>query len=176
MRKPRVVRHEVVQPIDQSYRLIPLTQGQTAIVDADDYDWLCQWNWHAQWAERVKMFYAARTEHKSKILMHRAVKHATEEIEVDHRNHHGLDNRKNNLRVCNKNQNARNRQKQSNNTSGYKGVVWVEKRKTWRAQIYVNRKRIYLGAFQTPELAAKAYDDAAKTHHGEFALTNLQTN
>jgi hypothetical protein len=31
-------RHSVVQPLDTSYRLIPLTQGQNAIVDAADFE------------------------------------------------------------------------------------------------------------------------------------------
>lgn len=36
----RKKRHEVIQPIDTEYRLIPLTQGQVAVVDAADYEWL----------------------------------------------------------------------------------------------------------------------------------------
>lgn len=40
MAKHRVVREPVVQPLDQSYRLIPLTKGKVAIVDATDYEWL----------------------------------------------------------------------------------------------------------------------------------------
>ena len=31
------------------YRLIPLTQGKYALVDAADYDWLSQWRWGANW-------------------------------------------------------------------------------------------------------------------------------
>jgi len=169
-------RHAVVQPLDTSYRFIALTKGQTATVDAADFDWLSQWNWHAQWAERVKMFYAARTEGGTKVLMHRAIKSATEDVEVDHKDHDGLNNRKGNLRTCTKDQNARNRKQQVNNTSGYKGVTWQNRRSPWKAGIYVNRKRIHLGSFPTKAQAAKAYDDAAKIHHGEFALTNLQTN
>ena len=58
MPKLRVKRHAVTQPLDQSYRLIPLTQGQNAIVDVEDFEWLDQWNWCAQWTGRH--FYAVR--------------------------------------------------------------------------------------------------------------------
>ena len=40
----RMPRHPVTQPSDPSYLLIPLTQGQNAIVDAVDYDRLMQFN------------------------------------------------------------------------------------------------------------------------------------
>lgn len=53
----------------------------------------------------------------------------------------------------------------------YKGV-WVSGRK-WTAIITFNKKRRYLGSFSTPELAAKAYDDAARELHGQFARVNF---
>ena len=31
------------------YRIIPLTQGQVAIVDAADYESLMRWKWQAKW-------------------------------------------------------------------------------------------------------------------------------
>ena len=40
-----VERHAVQQPADESVKLIPLTKGLNAIVDAHNYDWLMQWNW-----------------------------------------------------------------------------------------------------------------------------------
>ena len=40
MLKPRKKRHEVVQPQDPSYRLIPLIQGQNAFIDVEDLELL----------------------------------------------------------------------------------------------------------------------------------------
>jgi HNH endonuclease len=40
----------------------------------------------------------------------------------------------------------------------------------FRAQIVVNRKQIHLGCFDTIEEAAKAYQNAAELHFGQFAF------
>jgi hypothetical protein len=45
-----------------SYRLIPLTQGQFATVDAADYEWIVQWKWCAHWSKEGKCFYASRVD------------------------------------------------------------------------------------------------------------------
>ena len=42
--------------------------------------------------------------------------------QVDHINHNGLNNRRNNLRICTFQENHRNSQHASNNTTGFKGV------------------------------------------------------
>jgi hypothetical protein len=57
--------------------------------------------------------------------------------------------------------------------SRYKGVDWAKDMKRWRARILVNGKRIYLGSFENEIDAAKAYDEAAKRYHGDFAALNF---
>src|SRR6266481_2348808 len=98
MQKYRVRRHEVIQPQDQSIKLIPLTKGQSAIVDAADYEWLMQWNWTAQWSKNIGSFYAYRISGKTLIYMHRLITACEQGMDVDHINHHTLDNRRSNLR------------------------------------------------------------------------------
>src|SRR5438477_9252593 len=73
MPKRRVHRHEPIQPLDQSTKLIPLTRGLNAIVDAADYDWLNQWNWFALQSQHNS--YAARLEKRKGrlLLMHRVI-------------------------------------------------------------------------------------------------------
>jgi hypothetical protein len=88
---------------------------------------------------------------------------------VDHIDGDGLNNRRDNLRVATHAQNLRNRGKNKNNKSGYKGVYWHKATKKWKAQIKVNGKEKYLGLFDNPEDAHKAYCEAAKELHGKFA-------
>ena len=46
-------------PSTPLYREIQLTQGQIAIVDAGDFDWLSQWNWQAD-LSHTGAYYARR--------------------------------------------------------------------------------------------------------------------
>lgn len=74
----------------------------------------------------------------------------------------------NNLRLCSKKENQRNRGIPANNTSGYKGVVYLKDRSKYRAQVCEDGKFRTLGYFTTPEEASDAYQAFAKQHHGEF--------
>jgi hypothetical protein len=87
---------------------------------------------------------------------------------VDHINGNTLDNRRSNLRVCTHAENMRNRRKNSNSSSGYKGVFWDNHYKKWSSYIRVNNKRIYLGRFDDSKVAYEAYVAASKKYHGEF--------
>ena len=92
---------------------------------------------------------------------------------TDHRDHDKLNNRKNNLRPCNKSQNAANIIKKNTNSSSiFKGVYWSKRRKTWHARIMKNYKGIYLGSFKKETDAALAYNEWAKRIFGEFASLN----
>lgn len=100
---------------------------------------------------------------------------ADSKVIIDHANMNTLDNTKDNLRICSIKENVRNRNKQKNNTSGYKGVYKRRDRKLrpYNAFIHVNRKKINLGTFDNPNDAAKAYNKAAVNYHGEFARLNI---
>lgn len=93
--------------------------------------------------------------------------------EVDHIDGNKLNNTRGNLRIASNAENKMNRDKQSNNTSGYKGVSFHKKYKKWRAIIGIQGKSIHLGYFSDAVEAAKAYDDSARKYHGEFARTNF---
>ncbi len=157
---------------------IPLTQGQYAIVDDENYDDLNQFKWYAAWAKNTNSFYASRIALKSEtegprtISMHRSIMDAALGMQVDHINHVTIDNRQCNLRICTTSQNQMNRGKTANNKSGYKGVSRHKGDGKWRAQIQLNKKVIYLGLFIDKEEAALAYNKSSKKHHGEYAFQN----
>ena len=154
---------------------IPLTRGQVAIVDADDFEWLSQLQWHAHWSHTSKHYYA-RT-YTDEIVsygrklesMHRLIMKAKPWEIVDHINGNGLDNRKENLRIVTKRENSINSKTQSNNTSGVKGVAFDKSRNKWIVQIMIDKKSKNLGRFDNFEDAVQARKDAEKLYYGEFA-------
>jgi hypothetical protein len=99
---------------------------------------------------------------------------ASKNILIDHINQDKLDNRRCNLRFCDRGQNLMNKGKLARNKSGYKGVVrnTKVKKESWSAYIKAGSIRKNLGSFPTKELAAEAYNQAAKFYHGEFAHLN----
>ena len=157
---------------------IKLTRGQVAIVDDDDFERINALRWYAEWHSDTKTFYATRTlprdnnGRRAQLYMHRAILCAESHMQVDHVNHDTLDNRKENLRICTGSQNQANKRKQSNNTSGFKGVSWDKRRCKWLAQISVNTKHRNLGRYSDIADAILAYDRAAAEANGEFAVTN----
>lgn len=66
--------------------------------------------------------------------------------------------------------------KKSNNTSGFVGVIWVKRRGRWRSEIALNKKRMYLGYFDSIINAALAYDKASKGLYGSKSFTNFTVN
>lgn len=85
-------------------------------------------------------------------------------IGLDHINGDKIDNRINNLREATEAENNQNKRKhQSNNKSGYLGVSPHEKK--WQAVITINKKQIYLGLYDDPELAHAAYINKKREVH-----------
>lgn len=151
---------------------IQLTQGKVAIVDDEDFEELSKHKWCARRSR--KTFYAGRNVRDKNgkrytVLMHRIIMKTIDGLETDHTNGDGLDNTRANLRVCTRSQNARNRGKQRDNTSGFKGVFFKNARGKWRAQIRVGGKQTNLGDYSTAEDAYRAYCDACIKFHGDFA-------
>lgn len=149
---------------------IILTRGKASKVDEEDYDFLMQWNWTANYS-KGKWYARKHLGNRKYVSMHKVLLDSS--IDVDHKDGDGLNNQRHNLRVCTHIQNMQNSVIKSNNTSGYKGVHLRKKDGKWQARIVVNGKRMYLGAFDFIEDAARSYDQKAKEMFGEFAKTNF---
>jgi len=157
-------------------KTIPLTQDTWATVNNCDFKYLSQWKWHNTQG------YAARTRRKSEqpgsrtILMHRVVAESTglclDGLEIDHKDRDTLNNRRKNLRVATRGENAANQGKQPTNSSGFKGVYWHRKNRRWVAEVTHGAKKTNCGSFRTREEAAAAYDTVAKAQHGKFVCPN----
>lgn len=154
------------------YKIIELTQNKYAVVDDEDYDRLRGLKWHYH-SSGYAVHGGNHYRKISKTYMHRLIINAPKNMEVDHINGDGLDNRKENLRIVTKAENAMNRSRSSkNNHSGFKGVSFYKRLNKWQAYINKDRKFIFLGYFDAKIEAAKAYDTAAKQYFGEFAKLN----
>ena len=95
---------------------------------------------------------------------------------TDHKNSDGLDNRRENIRICSSAQNERNQRTQTRTKSSvFKGVHWCNQCQKWIAKIKVNRVTIFIGGFHSEVDAALAYDVGAEKYHGEFARQNFLT-
>lgn len=163
----KLLSAEIIGGANVEYRTIEINTGDLVLVDVEDFERVSALHWYKDDAgyARTNIW----TEGK-KPRMHRFILGETDrKTHIDHINGDKLDNRKENLRVCSASDNAKNRGKQRNNSSGYKGVIFDKARSKWRAEICFNGNRKYLGRFDSVEEAAIAYQDAAKMYHGDFA-------
>ncbi len=163
--------------------LIPLTRGQYAQVDDEDFQWLNSFNWSiSESSKKHRTFYAAR---KLSIKLGEAEKGSVKIIrlhvfiyqryfpgytgEIDHIDNNGLNCQKHNMRKASRLQNT-------HNTRGNQGRLLpkgvTRHGNKFRAYICANGKGRYLGLHKTIMEAAKAYDIAAIKLFNEYASLN----
>ena len=107
--------------------------------------------------------------------LHRFLLSAPKGLVVDHIDGDGLNNVRENLRLCERHNNSHNSRKPSNNTSGVKGVSLHKPTCKWRADIQVRRKQIFLGLYETIEQAEVVVKAARAELHGAFANHGEET-
>jgi len=136
----------------------------STFVDDEDYKKASQYRWYLS---------AKGYARSSKgVSLHRLIMDCPKDKFIDHINMDKLDNRKSNLRFATNAENHANRGLNKNNSSGYKGVIFDESRRKWRAFIHVGGRSIFLGRFKKKDDAATAYNKAAENYFGNFARFN----
>ena len=109
--------------------------------------------------------------------MHRIIMNTPPYMQVDHIDHNGLNNQKDNLRNCSHAENMCNRR--SSGGSQYLGVSQHRVSANGKVYLYfqayiqADNKNMYIGSFSTEDEAAIAYNEAAHKYHGEFANLNI---
>ncbi len=156
-------------------RTIPLTRGQVALVDDEDFERVNALKWCALKAGRK--FYAVRggkgdESGRGKMqYMHIFIMGFKG---IDHRDGDGLNNQRRNLRGASAQQNSQSFHcKKAGASSKYRGVTWSKATSNWKAQIMTERINTHLGLFEAEESAARAYDQKARELFGEFAHLNF---
>jgi hypothetical protein len=156
--------------MERSVAKVKLTKGKVALVDSELYQDIKDYRWYAKPSKGN--WYAATKTKGLEIFMHNMLKDCPKNMELDHINQNGLDNRLKNLRVATRSQNRANVSRRKDNSSGHKGVSKTTYGNKWRAYICVNKKITHLGTFNSKEQAAKAYNEAAVKVWGDFAWLN----
>jgi hypothetical protein len=159
-----------------TFRKIYIGEGEFTIVDQQIYYQLGHLKWSV--CGNDKNVYAARLIKKTacglrSIYLHREIMNPPKGILVDHRNGNGLDNRRANLRLATRSQNSANKRKRKNTSSRFIGVNFNKTAARWYVFVKKNEKRYWVGSFVNEIDAGRAYDEAAKKYHGEFARLNF---
>lgn len=159
-------------PADKAFYYIPLTQGQYALVDAEDYERVSRHKWCLSRAGG--RLYAQRRYRGKTQRMHQFLMDPPPGKVVDHKDGNGLNNRRCNLRICDQHQNLWNQRKSKRGVSPYVGVYrYAHRPDKWFVRIECNGDKTHRGSFDSEIDAARARDHLAVQRFGEFAHLNL---
>lgn len=131
------------------------------LIDDCDFDTVSSFSgsWYA--LEDGNTHYAhiafCRADGKQKITsMHRLLLKPSSKMVVDHINHNGLDNRRENIRIVTNGENQRNRIDNTRLQSDINRVCWQEKYKSWRVSAYVRGRDVYIASIKDQIVAEAA--------------------
>lgn len=145
---------------------VKLRNSLIMLIDDEDYIKFC----HGKKVYATKSrnsFYTYVFWDGKKTSLHRLIMNAPKNLEVDHINRNGLDNRKSNLRLCTRMQNRHNSLVKDKT---YRCIYYDKKKYKWRLKIRVNKKSYSFGYFKNLEEAIKKYNEVAKDFYGEFTV------
>jgi hypothetical protein len=160
--------NEVVLNLEDKHGLYGIgychNTGKEFYFDMDDYDKIKDICWNEQYKNMSTLQGRDLTTNRM-VRMHSFLGYTHH----DHADRNELNNRKYNLRPATTQENARNHNRQKNNTSGVIGVGWLVQQNKWRAYIYIDKKHIGLGTFDNKNDAIIARLKAEQKYFGEFA-------
>jgi len=179
MKTPCTINGErgIMLNVQSSMKTIPLTKGYSAIVDDEDFEKVSIVRWQSsigQSGNNYPLHNFGKHKKPKFISLHRFLMNAKKGQIIDHINHNTLDNRKCNLRICTRSNNAMNmrKPKKSNSLSKYKGLSWNVKLNKWTVRVMKDYKNYYFGLFISEKDAAIEYNKRAIELFGKFAKLN----
>ncbi len=154
-------------------KLITLTKGQSAIVDDIDYEYLNQFKWCTLEVENtcyaIRMSPMIKGVRGKMILMHREILNTPFNMKTDHRDRNGLNNQRQNLRICTHRDNMRN----IGPKNGRQYIGTKKNKNQWQYRFRGNDGRsICCGRFKTEKEAAIAYNKAVLEYGNPFIQIN----
>jgi hypothetical protein len=165
------MKHEP-KPIGGGVCELLLSNGMVTLLSEGDAETVSNFRWHASTDKASHTWYARARVVDSRVAsgMHRVLL-CFPLLFVDHINRNGLDNRRENLRLCTHEQNNCNKPNRPNKTSRFRGVFYQGKR--WVVQVRDKQKLYRLGSFSDEVEAALVYDQFVASVRGEFAILNF---
>lgn len=149
------------------------SKGEEFYFDLEDYDKIKDYCWYI---DKTTKYVKSNIQNEGTVYFHRIVLDAKKGMDVDHI--HGKetknDNRKNNLRLCEHYRNCENRDIQSNNTSGGKGVNWNAHINKWESRITVKGETIKFGYYKNLNDAIDIRNKVEKKYFGEYSYEQSQ--
>jgi hypothetical protein len=163
------IAHVVPEPVTGAEEIFTKS-GMRILVDKECFGSLSKYSWSISRGGYARRGFR-KDGNKTYLQMHREILGLSPDDNqvVDHINGNKLDNRRANLRICDRSENNWNVPIRSDNTSGLKGVQWHAKSQKWMAQIGFRYRTVYLGLHETAQAAHEAYCLAADMLHGEYA-------
>lgn len=154
---------------------VDLDNNPDTVMSCDVDDWM---NYKERYWRMSPYGYAISTYNYGIQAFHRIIfKLEDPKQQIDHINGNKIDNRRTNLRVCSNQENSFNKEKNSNNTSGYKGVYFDKEANKWRGAIQYNGKSIKSAKrYKTPEEAAQWYINKSNELFGEYSVYKSRNN
>ena len=147
--------------ISKTDKLIEFTYSES------DKDTVESHKWHIN-----KCGYVVRTQQKNNkhtcLYLHRVLMSPPSTKIVDHIDGNPLNNTRENMRVCFKQQNSMNQKKRCTNRSGFVGVCWDKRSSRWEASLTYKYKKKFLGYYNDKQDAIKARKEAEEKYFGEF--------
>jgi len=142
------------------------------------------YSWHVVWRKDNQSYYASCTIYQGTengkckyklpymhdFLMNIDINNTTNHV-VDHIDPLAtLDNRECNLRIIERHKNSKNRKgKNSNNTSGYRNVLFDKRRDLWLVRLQIDKKGKTLGEFTDVHEAGRFAEEMRQKYYGKFA-------
>jgi hypothetical protein len=140
-------------------------------IDKKDRFLLKEYPWYLGYqgyiTARLKAKKHLKIHNQQGILLHRLIVNAPKGSIVDHINGNRLDNRRKNLRIVNRTQHCLNKQVQSNNKLGVKGVDFHNNK--YRVVKVIKGKQKLIGHFHALKEAEKASIEADKQFFGKYS-------
>lgn len=147
---------------------IPLKRGLITYVDDADAEAVMRHKWHSRKGAWPYVQSTIKTKDGWKnTLLHRFLLQPEPAVVVDHIDGNPLNNTRANLRPATVKQNSTNRRV---SMGRYLGVTKIDR--GFLAMVYPDGLSISLGVFDTAELAAEAYNQAALAAFAEFSTRN----